>query len=169
MIVWPILRWSARPGALRAVGDAAITDSRGLPTMNASLLYLSRTGHSRRIAEAIAAELRIPAQSIQANPKLGGVDLLFIVGGIYAGKSDPRMVEYVEKLDSSMVKRVVLITSCASRKNGQDTVRDALVRNGIQVAPEEFICRGSFLFVGAGHPNAKDIDDAISFVRKVTR
>ena len=81
---------------------------------------------------------------------------------------DPRMVEYVEKLDSSMVKRAVLITSCASKKHRQDLVRDALVRNGIQVAPGEFICRGSFLFLGAGHPNRKDINDAISFVRKVT-
>ena len=78
------------------------------------------------------------------------------------------MVEYVEKLDSSMVKKAVLITSCASKKHRQDPVRDALVSNGIQVAPGEFICRGSFLFLGAGHPNRKDINDAISFVRKVT-
>jgi len=135
--------------------------------MNTSLVYLSRTGHSKRIAEAIAAELHIPAQSIQASPTLSGVDLLFIVGGIYAGKSDPRMVEYVEKLDSSMVKRAVLITSCASKQKRQDMVRDALVRSGIQVASDEFVCRGSFLFMGMGHPNSKDIDGVISFVRKV--
>jgi len=94
-------------------------------------------------------------------------DLLFIVGGIYAGKSDPRMVEYVQKLDSSMVKRAVLITSCASKQKRQDMVRDALVRSGIQVASDEFVCRGSFLFMGMGHPNSKDIDGVISFVRKV--
>jgi flavodoxin len=135
--------------------------------MKISVVYLSRTGHSKRIAEAIAAELHIQAQSVQASPKLSGVDLLFIVGGIYAGKSDPRMVEYVQKLDSSMVKRAALITSCASKRNKQDMVRDALVRSGIQVAPDEFICRGNFLFLGAGHPNRKDIDDALSFVRKV--
>ena len=84
-------------------------------------------------------------------------------------RSDPRMVEYVQKLDSSMVKRVVLVTSCASRRNKQDMIRNVLLRNGIQVAPDEFICRGNFLFLGAGHPNRRDIDDAISFVRKVTK
>jgi flavodoxin len=140
-----------------------------MPTMNKSLVYLSRTGHSKRIAEAIAAELQIPAQDVRDCPRLSGVDLLFVVGGIYGGRSDPRMVEYVQKLDSSMVKRVVLVTSCASRRNKQDMIRNVLLRNGIQVAPDEFICRGNFLFLGAGHPNRRDIDDAISFVRKFTK
>ncbi len=90
--------------------------------MNVSLIYFSRTGHSKKIAEAISKELQIPAEDIKNNPVLGETDLLFIVGGIYGGISDPKMIEYIRKLDSSMIKKAVLITSCVSKKFKQDTV-----------------------------------------------
>ncbi len=134
--------------------------------MNVSLIYFSRTGHSKKIAEAISKELQIPAEDIKNNPVLGETDLLFIVGGIYGGISDPKMIEYIRKLDSSMIKKAVLITSCVSKKFKQDTVREELVRNNIEVMDAEFICQGSFLVAGLMHPNKADIGAAVSFAKK---
>jgi hypothetical protein len=77
------------------------------------------------------------------------------------------MLEYVGKLKSTYAKRVVLVTSCASAKTKQDQVRTILEQNGIAVMPEEFVCRGSFLFFHIGHPSKNEVADAVAFARRM--
>jgi len=135
--------------------------------MRTAVVYLTRSGHSRTIAQAIATALQVPAQDIKTGPKLSGVDLLFVVGGIYAGGSDPAMMAYAEALDRGMVKKAALVTSCASGKNRQDALRAALERKGIEVLPDEFVCKGRFLFLRIGHPDKTEIANAVSFAQVI--
>lgn len=134
--------------------------------MNIVVLYRSMTGHSKKIAKAIAAELGVEAQNIKAKPELNGIDLLFVVGGIYKGKSMPDMIEYIKTLNPDKAKKAVLITSSASDKKGQNDVREVLLSNNIEVVPEECRLRGNFLFIKLGHPNKTEIAEAISFAKK---
>jgi len=135
--------------------------------MKIALIYQTKTGHSKKIANAIAENLQIQAEDIKTNPKLNQVDLLFIVGGIYGGQSLPELISYVNNLDSTMVKKVALITSSAGKTVKQASIRDILVKNNIEVLEEEFVCQGSFLVVGFRHPNKADIDAAISYAKEV--
>jgi hypothetical protein len=48
-------------------------------------------------------------------------------------------------------------------------VRETLKSNNIEVLPDEFVCKGSFLFVGLGRPDQTEIDNAVSFAKKVAR
>jgi len=132
--------------------------------MNIKLVYGTKTSHSRKLAENIARELNIEAQNIANCPHCENVDLLFLAGGIYGGESLPQMLEYVKLIDETQVKNAALITSCVSKKMYQESVRRALLDKGIQVV-DEFVCQGSFLFFGLGHPNKKDIDSAVAFAR----
>lgn len=134
--------------------------------MNTKIVYRTKTGHSRKIANAMAEELKIEAIDAKTDPKLEAVDLLFIVGGIYGGKSNPDLVEFAQTLDREKVKRVALVTSCASRKFFQKEIRSTLVSKGIDVVTEEVVCWGSFLIYGWGHPNKEDYDAAIAFAKK---
>lgn len=134
--------------------------------MKTALVYFSRTGHSKRIAKAIAEALQIAALDVKSEPVLNEVDLLFIVGGIYGGASSPELKAYAEGLSKSSVKKAALITSCLNRIHRQSMIREILTRKGIDVAPDEFVCRGSFLFFGLGHPSKEEIDAAISFARR---
>lgn len=135
--------------------------------MKTALIYSTMTGHSKKIANAIANQLQIQAENIKTNPQLQGVDLLFIVGGIYGGKSQPKLLDYVNKLDSSQVKKVALITSCASNETRQEKVRECLIGKNIEVVGEEYICKGSFLFFGLGHPNKTEIENSVEFAKTV--
>jgi len=137
--------------------------------MKTALIYISKTGHSSKIAKAISEELQIQADDVKTNPKLNNVDLLFIVGGIYGGQSMSELITYIKNIDKSMVKKVALITSCVSKKAKQDAVRELLVKNNIEVLTNEFICQGNFLFIGLGHPNKTDIDNAVSYAKKEVR
>jgi menaquinone-dependent protoporphyrinogen IX oxidase len=135
--------------------------------MKTAVLYLSKTGHSKKIAEAVAAGLGVQAQSVKDHPELSGVDLLFIAGGIYAGKSDPKLLKYLASLDNTQVKQAALISSSGG-KTKQDMVRDTLTGKGIQVLADEYVCQGSFLFFGKGHPNAQEITGAVAFAKKLS-
>lgn len=134
--------------------------------MTITVAYRTMTGHSRKIAVAVAKALNVEAVDIKKQPEIGDSDMLFIVGGIYGGASNPDLVKFAESLDSSRIKRAALITSCASRKFFQKEVRAALVARGIDVVTEEVVCWGNFLFYGLGHPNKTDFDAAINFAKK---
>lgn len=134
--------------------------------MKTAVAYFSRTGHSKKIAEAIAASLQLKAFDVKAKPTLEAVDLLVLVGGIYAGASSPELKAYAESISKQQVRKVLLITSCTSNRQKQEMIRQILVKNGIEVVSNEFICQGNFLFFGIGHPNSEEIKAAVSFVKK---
>lgn len=134
--------------------------------MKTAVIYFTKTGHSKRIADAVAEALNVKSANISEDPDLTEVDLLFIVGGIYGSKSDPKMIGYVSKIDGKMVRKAALVTSCASNRRKQDMVRETLTKNGIEVIPDEFVCKGRFLFLRPGHPDKTDISNAAAFAKK---
>ena len=131
------------------------------------IVYATKTRHSKKIAEAIGKTLNIKAENVSGRPVPGDVDLLFIVGGIYGGKSLPELLKFVKSLDAGKIKRAALVTSCASKKQGQDSIRKLLQAKGIEVM-DEIICQGSFLFIGFGHPNKTDIQEAVDFAIRLS-
>lgn len=136
--------------------------------MKYAVVYASKTRHSRKIAQAVAEALGTEAQDVKTAPRLAGVDLLLVVGGIYAGKSDPALVSWLSGLDPAQVAKVALMESCTSPKPyGQPELRTALAARGIPVLEEAFHCRGSFLFFAMGRPNREEIASAVRFARRV--
>ncbi|NLD60027.1 MAG: hypothetical protein GX647_10275 [Clostridiales bacterium] len=125
------------------------------------IVFATRTGHSKKLAEAIGRALNIRAESVASKPDIKDVDLLFIVGGIYGGNSMPELLSLVDRLGGG-VGSVALVTSCASKKQRQEAVRKRLEQKGIPVV-DEMVCRGSFLFLGIGHPNDADLAEAERF------
>ena len=133
--------------------------------MKQAVVYLTKTGHSRKLAHAVAEVLGVPAQAVKNSPSLPEDCQLFLVGGIYGGHSLPPMLEYAHSLSPERVRQAVLITSCTTGQTRQDDVRQALLQNGIPVA-DEFVCRGSFLFLGLGHPNKQELADAAALAKR---
>jgi len=134
--------------------------------MKPAVIYHAKSGHSRRIAEAVAASLGVQAQSVSAKPVLSGIDLLFVIGGIFAGRSDPKLLKFLSTLGKSQVKRAALITSSMGQSR-QDMVRNALYINGIEIVSDEYIMRTGFLFFCLGHPNPQQIEGAVAFAKKL--
>jgi flavodoxin len=132
-----------------------------------SIVYATKTRHSKKIAEAIGKALNIKAENVSTRPVLEDMDLLFIVGGIYGGESLPLLLDFVKALDRGKVKKAALVTSCASKKHRQDSVRKLLQQKGIEVL-DEIICPGSFLFLRFGHPNKRDIEEAVNFAVRLS-
>jgi len=135
--------------------------------MNTVIIYASKTGHTKKIAEAMAKELGVVAQNITNKPTLTDVDILFIGSGIYASKVSPEMEAYIGSIDSTQVKKAVLFITSLSGLNQSTNIRDALVHKGIEVEKEEFICKGKFLLFSRKHPDEEDVSNAAKFAKKV--
>ena len=136
--------------------------------MRAAVTYYTKTGHSKRIAEGIGTELKIPVSNITMGlPATEGepIDILFLVGGIYAGKSAPEMVEAVAKISPDSIKKVVLLTSSLNPQAEQHSIRGALTDRGINVEEEAFKCTGGFLIFARKRPNEQDVQNAVDFAR----
>lgn len=136
--------------------------------IKAGIVYATKTKHSKKLAEAIGSALNIKAENIASQPNFGDIDLLFIIGGIYGGESMPELLEYVRKLNPSVVKSVALVTNCGSGRQKQITVRKILEDNGIRVI-DEFVCKGAILFVALSHPNAHDLMAAVDFAESIKK
>ena len=123
------------------------------------VVYATRTGHSRKLALAVAEKLGVKAAAVKeaAPPENTEAGLLFIAGGIYGGTCHPDIIKYVSKLDPDKIGKVVLITSSASVQcRSQAEVRKILEGKGIEIA-EELTSPGNFLFLRLGHPGRDDI------------
>ena len=132
---------------------------------NAKVVFATKTQHSKKIAVALGGELGVEALNILNGPHVSDAELLVIVGGIYAGKSNPDILAFAEKLTSETTKKAILVTSSASVSNrSQREVWKVLVKNGIEVI-DEVSCTGAFLFLKPGHPSKTDIR---GIVEKVT-
>lgn len=135
--------------------------------MKTGVLFYSMTGHSKKIALAISKALQVDVFNAIEKPTLNDFDLLFIVGGIYGGKSHDNLINFLKALNNKNVKKVVLITSSCGGKGTQNDVRSLLKANNIEVIEEEYVCLGSFLFFKMGHPNKQEIANAVEFARNI--
>lgn len=134
---------------------------------NFKVVYATKTKHSKKIAEAIGKSLNIQAINIADKPVIVEADAIFIVGGIYGGQSLPELMEFTKNLDGEKIKNVALVTSCASKKQGQASIRALLEEKNINVV-DELICQGSFFIIKFGHPNKDDIQEAVDFAKKIS-
>ncbi|HAF48259.1 MAG TPA: hypothetical protein DCL08_03335 [Anaerolineaceae bacterium] len=137
--------------------------------MNISVIYYSKLGHSKKIAQAIADELGVKAQDIRDNPEIKDIESLYVVSGIYGGKSAPDMLEFLKTLDGQQIKQAYLLTSSGGKTTRAAELRAVLTKLGIPVAEEEFTCQGAIFLFGMGHPNKADIQNAIQFVQSVSQ
>jgi flavodoxin len=135
------------------------------------IIYGTISGHSRKIAKAIAEALGTTYEDFRDNPVLTGADLLFVIGGVYASKYNEKLLKFMEEADLSQVKKVALIRSAVSQSAllQENPLREILKKKQIQVEKEEFTFRGNFLFFGCGHPNKAEIAGAVAFAKKVAQ
>lgn len=136
---------------------------------NISVVFATKTEHSRKLAEAIGKEFGVKAKNITESIQPEETGLLFLVGGIYSGKSNHALLSYAEKLDASLVRKVVLVTSSVSTsQRSQRDIRALLVKKGIDVV-DEITCTGGLLFIKSSHPNKLDIQAIAEAAKDISR
>lgn len=133
--------------------------------MTFAVRYYTKTGNTKRLAEAIAQELGVTALSI-SEPVNEAVDYLFLGNSYYAFTIDPEVKAFVLSLDKSKVGRIVNFGSAAMLNSTYKKVKKAADKAGIAMDEKEFHCRGEFKGIHKGRPNEEDIAAAVEFAKQ---
>lgn len=134
--------------------------------MKIAVRYYSRGGNTKKLADAIAQEAGVKAETVDT-PLTEPVDVLFLGSSVYAAGVDESIKKFIRELNPSMAKRIINFSTAALLPSTYNQVSKLLEEKGMKPDPEEFHCRGSFAFMHKGHPDQKDLDHAKAFVRKV--
>jgi len=101
--------------------------------------YLSKTGNTKKIAEAIAEGAGVEAISITDQPVLSEhVDILFLGGAPYANIMAPELRSYAEDLSPKVVDKVVLFTTSNWSHRTVYALKKILTEKGIAVEAKHF-------------------------------
>jgi flavodoxin len=132
--------------------------------MKPLVIYASRGGKTRKVAEAIADELGCKASENSGGVvDVSDVDLLLIGSGTYGGNPDPKLLEFINSLPmKESGKAAVFVTSAGPEPKSLAVLKNALEGKGYIVL-STFSCRGQFLISNRGHPNADDLQNASKF------
>lgn len=133
--------------------------------MTYAVRYYTKTGNTKRLADALAKELGVEALPI-SEPVNEAVDLLFLGNSYYAFSIDPEVKEFVSKLDKNKVGKIVNFGSAALLNSTLKKVKAEASKVGIPTDDKEFHCKGEFKALHKGRPNEKDINDIVEFAKQ---
>ena len=136
--------------------------------MNIAVRYYTKTGNTKRLAEAVAKAVGVEALPISA-PVTEPVDILFLGNSYYAISIDPEVRDFVRKLDKSRVGKIVNFGSAAMLNSTYKKVKAEADKVGIPMDEREFHCRGEFKGIHKGKPDESDLRAAAEFAKKIVR
>ena len=139
--------------------------------MKIILIYFSRGGNTRKIAEAMAVELGVTAVDVKKQkPDVIDADLLVVGSGTYGGKPGKEMVTYLENLKPVAGKKAACFSSCASGDASKtlQAMKDILSKKGY-FSVDCFSCLGKWLMglSRRGHPSDEELAQAREFAKKL--
>ena len=133
--------------------------------MKIEIRYFSRGGNTKKLAEAISKAINIPAKTTD-EPLSEDIDVLFLGSSVYAYGVDDIVKEFIKNINVK-VGNVVNFSTAAIIKSTYNQVKKLLDEKGIQMAKEEFYCKGSFGPLHKGKPNENDLKEAMEFAKRV--
>ena len=134
--------------------------------MKVAVRYYTKTGNTKKLAEAIAGALGVPALPI-TEPVSEAVDILFLGNSYYAFSIDPEVRAFVQSLDKSKIGRIVNFGSAAMLNSTYKMVKAEADKVGIPMDEREFHCKGQFKGIHKGRPNAEDLAAAAAFAKTI--
>jgi flavodoxin len=132
--------------------------------MTYAVRYYTKTGNTKRLAEAVAEALGVEALPI-SEPVTEPVDILFLGNSYYAFNIDPEVRNFVRSLNKNTVGKIVNFGSAAMLNSTYKKIKVEADKVGVQMDAREFHCRGEFKGVHKGRPNAEDLRAAADFAK----
>ena len=134
--------------------------------MKAAVRYYTKTGNTKRLAEAVAKAVGTEALPL-TSPVTEPVDILFLGNSYYAFTIDPEVRRFIASLDKEKVGKIVNFGSAAMLNSTYKKVKAEADKAGIPMDEREFHCKGEFKGIHKGRPNEEDIKAVAEFARKI--
>ena len=133
--------------------------------MKLAVRYYTRSGNTRKLAQAIAQAVDAEALDVSV-PLDEPVDILFLGSSYYAFDVDDAVKRFLAE-NKDRIGTVYNFGTAAMLNSTRKSVEKAAKEHGITVAQAEFHCRGSFGIAHKGRPNEADCRAAADFARQI--
>ncbi|MBR0311075.1 MAG: flavodoxin [Oscillospiraceae bacterium] len=134
--------------------------------MRIAVRYYTKTGNTKRLAEAVGKAIGVEALPI-SEPISEPVDILFLGNSYYAFSIDPEVRDFVRSLDKSLVGKIVNFGSAAMLNSTYKKVKAEADKVGIPMDEREFHCKGEFKNLHKGRPNDEDLKAVSEFAKRI--
>lgn len=134
--------------------------------MKIAVRYYTKTGNTKRLAEAVAAAVGVQALPLSA-PLEEPVDILFLGNSYYAFNIDPEVKAFLQGLKKEQVGKLVNFGSAAMLNSTYKKVKAEADKAGVPMDEREFHCKGEFKGLHKGRPNEEDLASAAAFARAI--
>ena len=133
--------------------------------MKIAVRYYTQTGNTKKLAEAIAAELGVEAKSIDS-PLEEDVDILFLCNSVYWAGVDGKVKKFL-KNPGAKVGQLVNVSTAALIESTYAQMKKLTAGAGIPLSEREFHCKGSFKALHKGKPDEADLAAVKQFAREI--
>ena len=136
--------------------------------MKIGVIYFSKTGNTKAIAESMAKGLNLEATPLSAFAAFDeAYDMIFLGGAFYFGALNKELVAFIGRLDKEKIKNICVFSTNNSAKDACKELKSQVEQKGIHVIDEHFHADGHFLGMKKGHPNEEEKEQAAQFAQNV--
>ncbi len=132
--------------------------------MKMQVRYYSKSGNTKKIADAIGEELKCDVCDIQS-AITEKTDIFFLGAAVYKFGIDKLVLNYIDNIDPNLVGEVVIFSTSAMSDSGYPKLVKKLQSKGIKVSDKHFYCKGQFAFANKNRPNESDVENAKKFAQ----
>lgn len=138
--------------------------------MEIRVMYHSMTGNTRKIAEAIADEVGVVAESINNDSNEVKADVLFLGDGNYVSNIHKVTKELINSLKKQNIKNIAAFGTYGGMNNAKPRMIELMKKSGFNVLENNFFCKGkAWGLLNRNKPDTGDIEGAKEFAREVIR
>jgi len=130
------------------------------------VVYYSMTGNTRKVAEAIAAELDVSAEDVKTKKELAKDSFVFLGSGLNLGWTK-KLKKFINSNDFNGRKVALFGTSGDGKGSEVEALEEMVTAKGAKVAGK-FYCKGKFLFLfNRRNPTREELENAVKFAREM--
>ena len=131
------------------------------------VVYFSRTGNTKKVAGAIAAELNLEARDVKTAGVLPKDAFVFLGTGCY-GATLPKEIDAFMKKNQFQGRIIALFTTSAFGSLAERNLIEKQLTERGAIITHNFKCYGHFLTMKKEHPTPQELEKARQFARTVS-
>jgi len=131
------------------------------------VIYYSMLGSTKKVAQAIAAELGVKAENVKAKKGLTKDSFVFLGSGYYASRPSSKLRRFIARNDFKGRQVALFGTSGDGKGNEVKAMAELLKPTGALIKGS-FFCKGRFLFLfNRKHPSDEELASAREFAKEM--
>ncbi len=133
------------------------------------VIYYSMTGNTKKVAEAIAAELDVSAEDVKTKDELDKDSFVLLGSGNYFPLPGRGFKKFVAS-NNFDGRQIALFGTSGGGKGREIAALEKMVTAKGAKVMGKFYCKGKlFFFINRKHPDNKDLENAKKFARELKK